>query len=62
MELSLPTKSQIVSIAKAAVYVSVSAGLDFLIHETTGTQFGQLTPLINVALVTLKKLLTKENK
>lgn len=60
MELSKITKSQVLQIAKVALYVGVSAAIDYLISLTTSTQFGTLTPIINVALVTIKKALTKE--
>lgn len=49
---------QIEAILRAAVYVGLAAGLDYLISHTTGTQFGTLTPLINVVLVTIKKIFT----
>lgn len=61
MSISLD-KKQMLSILKVALYLGVSAALDFLISQTTDTQFGQLTPVINVALVTVKKLFTTENK
>lgn len=59
MELSLPTKEQIIKIVRAAVYVGLSAAIDFLISQTTGTQFGVFTPVINIVLVSLKQLVTK---
>lgn len=59
MELSLPTKSQLVSIVKVALYVGVSAIIDYLISLSQGTQFGTLTPIINLVLVTLKQFVTK---
>lgn len=59
MELSLPTKSQLVSIVKVALFIGASAAIDFLISETQGTQFGTLTPIINLALVTIKQFVTK---
>lgn len=59
MKLSKITKKQLVSIGKTAVYVGVSATLDYLISESQGTQFGTLTPLINIALVTVKQAFTK---
>ena len=59
MKLSPISSKQLLDIAKAALYVSVSAGLDFLISQTTNTQFGTLTPLINVLLVTIKKAFTE---
>lgn len=54
------TKKQALSILKATLYVSISAGLDYLISLCSGTTFGTLTPLINVLLVTIKKLFTTE--
>lgn len=59
MKLSPITKEQGVKVLRAAVYVSLSAGIDFLISQTQGTQFGTLTPIINVALVTIKQAFTK---
>lgn len=59
MELSLPTKAQLLNIVKVAVYIAVSAALDYLISQTAGTEFGVLTPFINLALVGLKSLVTK---
>lgn len=59
MELSLPTKKQWMGVLKAAVYVGISAILDYLISLCTGTTFGTLTPIINIILVALKKLITK---
>jgi len=49
-------------VLKAALYVGVSAVLDYLISQTTGTQFGTLTPVINVALVFVKQLFTETEK
>jgi hypothetical protein len=60
VKLSPITKDQAKAILKAALYVSISAGLDYLISESQGTQFGVLTPLINVVLVTIKKAFTEE--
>ena len=54
------TKSQWGSVLKVAVYVGISAVLDYFISLTTDMQFGQLTPLINVVLVAVKKLFTVE--
>lgn len=59
MEFSLPTPEQLVKVLKAALYVGVSAILDFLLSQTTGSQFGVLTPVINVVLVSLKQVFTK---
>jgi hypothetical protein len=55
---SLPDKKQWLDILKALVYVSLSAGLDYLISLSAGTTFGTLTVPINIALVFIKKLLT----
>lgn len=59
MSISPITREQSLKILKAAVYVGLSATLDYLISVTAGTQFGVLTPVINVALVTVKQLLTE---
>lgn len=59
MQLSLPTKAQLVNLVKVALYIGVSASLDYLISQTTGSEFGILTGPINLALVGLKSLLTK---
>lgn len=58
MKPSAISQEQAKQILKVALYVSISAGLDFLISETQGTQFGTLTPVFNVILVTIKKLFT----
>jgi len=62
MQFSALTIKQAKDVLRAAIYVSVSAGLDLLISRTTGTEFGTLTPIINVALVFVKKLLTDATK
>ena len=59
MSLGL-TKKQALDIGKVAGYVAISAVLDYLISITTATEFGQLTPVINLALVTIKKLVTAD--
>ena len=58
MSISAISKEQAIKILKAALYVSVSAGLDFLISQSTDTQFGVLTPIINTVLVLVKQLFT----
>lgn len=58
MKPSAINKEQAIKIVKAAGYVGVSAALDFLISSTAGTEFGVLTPLINVALVAAKQWFT----
>jgi hypothetical protein len=55
------SKEQAMQVLKAALYVSISAGLDYVISETQGTQFGTLTPLINTVLVVIKKIFTPAN-
>lgn len=60
ISMSPLTKNQVLSIAKVALYVGLSAVIDYLISLTTEMQFGQLTPLINLVLVTVKKLFTRE--
>ena len=52
------SKEQALKVLKTAGYVAVSAGIDFLISQTSGTQFGVLTPLINIVLVAIKQLFT----
>lgn len=59
MTISALSKSQAVKVLKVALYVGVSAALDYVISATQGTEFGVLTPLINIALVTLKQLFTE---
>lgn len=59
MKLSAISKDQAKKVLKAALYVGASAALDFLISQTTNTQFGVLTPVINIVLVTVKQLFTK---
>lgn len=58
MKPSKLNKDQALKVVKAGVYVGVSAALDYLVSQTSGTQFGVLTPLINVVLVSLKQLFT----
>jgi hypothetical protein len=59
MKPSAITVEQAKQILKVALYVSISAGIDFLISQTQGTEFGTLTPLINVGLVTIRKIFTE---
>lgn len=58
MSISKLDKAQAVAVVKAAVYVGISAALDYVISVTQGTEFGVLTPVINIVLVTVKKLFT----
>lgn len=58
MQLSTLNKEQALKVLKAALYVGISAALDALVAATTGSQFGVLTPLFNVVLVTVKQLFT----
>lgn len=55
----LPSKEQWLQILKAVIYVSISAGIDYLISISTGSIFGIFTPIINGLLVLLKKVFTK---
>ena len=50
-------KDKTLKILKAAGYVGVSAMLDYLISATGGTEFGVLTPIINIVLVTARQLI-----
>lgn len=59
MSLGL-TKKQALDLGKVCGWIAISAVLDYLISITTATEFGQLTPVINLALVTIKKLITTE--
>ena len=58
MALSPISKDQALSILKVTLYVAASAAIDYLISITTGSQFGIYTPIINIVLVTIKKLFT----
>lgn len=58
MQPSALSKQQVLKIVKTAGYLGVSAFLDALISYTTGNQFGVLTPVINLILVSLKQLFT----
>lgn len=58
MSISVLSKEQAIKVIKAGLYVVVSALIDYLISETQGTQFGTLTPVINIILVTIKQLFT----
>lgn len=60
MKLSTLNKEQALKVLKAAVYVGLSAVLDYLISETSGTQFGVLTAPINTGLVLIKQLFTEK--
>jgi hypothetical protein len=62
MALSPINKYQALNILKVTLYVSVSAGIDYLISISTGSQFGIYTPIINILLVTIKKLFTTPEK
>jgi hypothetical protein len=62
MALSPINKEQALNILKVTLYVSVSAGIDYLISISTGSQFGIYTPIINILLVTIKKLFTTPEK
>lgn len=49
-------KAQAMKIVKVTAYVAISAALDYLISISSGTQFGTLTPLINILLVSVRQL------
>lgn len=53
------TKDQWKKVLVATLYVGGSAMLDYVISITQGTQFGTLTPIINIVAVTIKQLFTK---
>ncbi len=59
MKLGL-TKKQALDLGKVCGWIAISAVLDYLISITTASEFGQLTPFINLALVAFKKLLTED--
>jgi hypothetical protein len=63
MTVSKITKDQAVDIGKAVFYVSVSAGLAYLITLTNEQpeMFGPLTIVINGLLVAIKKVFTPAN-
>jgi hypothetical protein len=63
MQISKITKDQAVKIVKAVLYVSVSAGLAYLITLTNDNPdlFGIYTVIINGLLVTIKQALTPGN-
>lgn len=52
-------REQALKILKTALYIAASAVIDYLISLTTDTKFGTLTPLINLALVSIRQLLKK---
>ncbi len=58
MKISAINKEQFMKIVKTALYIGVSAILDYLISVTTGSQFGIYTGFVNIALVALKQLIT----
>ena len=62
MALSSISKEQALSILKVTLYVAASAAIDYLISISTGSQFGAFTPIINIVLVTIKKLFTTPAK
>lgn len=63
MSVSKITKDQAIKIVKAVLYVSVSAGLAYLITLTNDNPdlFGIYTVVINGILVTLKQAFTPGN-
>lgn len=62
MKLTKLTKDQALKIIKASAYIGVSAAIDYLISQTSDTQFGTLTPVINILLVSIKQFFTDESR
>lgn len=60
--MSPVTKNQWIKVAKTAAYVALSALIGYAISLTTEQPelFGAYAGLVNVALVTLKQLVTTE--
>ena len=58
MQASTLTKEQVFKVLKVALYLGISAFLDALISFVSGNQFGVLTPVLNLILVTLKQVFT----
>ena len=56
MQLSFNTKNAM-KVLKAALFIGASAAIDFAISQSTGTEFGPLTPIINLALVAAREAL-----
>lgn len=56
------SKDQVLKVAKAALYVGISAVLGYLIAWAQGNAelFGVYAPLVNIVLVTLKQLVTED--
>lgn len=56
------TKTQALKIAKAALYVGLSAILGYFIAFVQGNpeMFGVYAPIINIVLVTVKQVFTTE--
>lgn len=61
MQVSPITKDQWGKIAKAALYVGLSAIISYLISLIADNPnlLGPLTPIVNIVLVTLKQVFTK---
>lgn len=57
MQLGL-TRANVKSIIKATAYAAASAGISYLISvlASDSTLFGPLTPVVNIALYSAKKL------
>ena len=62
MKISPLTEAQAIKIIKATLYVSASAGISYLISLIANKPdlFGQLTPLVNILLVSIKQFFTQE--
>lgn len=63
MKPSNLSKDQALQVAKAALYVGVSAVLSFLVTSLANhpDAFGVVTPIVNVVLITLKKVFENDN-
>ena len=54
------TKAQVLNTLKVALFIGISALLDYLISATSGTQFGVFTGIINLGLVALRNFIKSE--
>lgn len=57
-------KAQALKIAKAALYVGISAAIGSVIAFVEGNpeKFGIYAPIVNITLVTLKQLFSEDKK
>ena len=59
LKISPVTKAQWKKVLTATLFVGGSAMADYVISITQGTQFGTLTPVINIVAVLVKQMFTK---